>query len=903
MKRHKIKLSDLESLLMKVADELRGKMDAAEYKEYIFGMLFIKRMSDVFDEKREQLRITYKHLLDNPDGIKLLNDILEDPQTYGSTFFVPKRARWNETFIDGNGIEQPAIKDLQNNIGQMLNKALNALEDKNPGTLTGIFKDRINFNKEVKGKQIVKNENLKNIINIFNAFPPLINDNFEFTDLLGAAYEYLLKYFADQSGKKGGQYYTPNQVVRLLVQLLDPQEGMTIYDPTAGSGGMLIQSQQYVAERGGDVNNIALYGQELDPSVVAICKMNIILHNISKYNIEFGDTITEPLNLENGQIMRFDRVIANPPFSQNYTADKMLYADRFKYGMAPTTGKKADFMFVQHMIASCKPDGKVAVVMPHGVLFRGGKEKEIRTAIINDDILEAIISLPEKLFYGTGIAASILVFNKKKDADFKNKILIINADRDYAEGKNQNYLRPEDIEKITHVFHNKIEEQNYSRIVDISEIIANDYTLKIRTYVDNTPPAEPQDVRAHIMGGIPQNEINFIDQTQGKKFSFDSKAIFAPQKDGYAQFTNPDKAAIKTTIDTDSAVINAQSAINNQLSKWWAQAQNDFSELAPKDGQKKQSYVDVRQRLLDSMNAALVPLVLLDKYQIPGVFVNWWDNIKYDLKTIMQFGWEPSLITDDDLAARYFADDKNKIDQLNESIAQDEAALAAAVEDAYSLCEDDGDDSDEEADDDSTDNKKSAKNAKAKLNEQILSINNDDEKKPFVECKSLIENLEKRIKQQKADIKPLKELLELKLELKRYGTENKSKELSDKIADLAKQADALRQRTDRKSKTELGKKQKAIEELNKTLQSLDGLLKEMGGVITEQESKTLILKKHFDLIASQLNRYIDNERRALILQYENLHNKYAVSAQQIEAERNKSLNTLSDYLTKLGYKN
>lgn len=241
---------------------------------------------------------------------------------------------------------------------------------------------------------------------------PLSNEDFEFPDLLGAVYEYLIKFFADSSGKMGGEFYTPAEVVRMMVQLIEPVEGMSIYDPCAGSGGMLIQSKEYVRESGGDSRNLSLAGQELNGGTWSICKMNLLLHGIRSAKIEQGDTIRNPLHLdEKAEIRRFDRVIANPPFSQNYIKKDIVFRERFPVFM-PETGKKADLMFVQHMVASLKDDGRLAVVMPHGVLFRGGEERACRKKFIERGILEAVIGLPPSLFYGTGIPAAVLVLNK-----------------------------------------------------------------------------------------------------------------------------------------------------------------------------------------------------------------------------------------------------------------------------------------------------------------------------------------------------------------------------------------------------------------------------------------------------------------------------------------------------------
>jgi type I restriction enzyme M protein len=399
--------------------------------------------------------------------------------------------------------------------GSLLDKALGALSDANDA-LQHVL-DHIQFIKTQGNKRVVSDDACKDLVRHFSRYS-LRNEDFQFSDLLGAAYEFLINMFAESAGKKGGDFYTPRDVIRLMVRILDPKEGCSICDPTCGSGGMLIISREYIEQSGGDPTNLRLCGQVNDASAWSICKLNMLLHDIPGADIRLEDTLLLPLHRDAGELERFDRLIANPPFSQNYSRTNMEFTERFRWGWCPTTGKKADLMFAQHMLAVCKPRGMVATVMPHGVLFRGGAEKEIRKKFLEQDLIEAIISLPPNLFYGASIPACVLVLranltgqfpNPNKAADRQGRILFINADAEFHAGRAQNYLRPEHIEKIASTFERYEDVPAYARRLEVSEITepANDSNLNIRRSVDNSPSPEPHDVRAHLVGGVPTAEI------------------------------------------------------------------------------------------------------------------------------------------------------------------------------------------------------------------------------------------------------------------------------------------------------------------------------------------------------------------------------------------------------------
>ncbi len=460
-----ITLQQLKLFLWEAADIFRGYMESSDFKNYIFGILFFKRLSDSFDEARE--KVMEYNLAQGKTLIEATALACHEVE-YVKTVYIPKVARWAE------------LIDFKHHVGEALNTAAEAIEKYNPN-LEGVLTS-INYN--IKNK--LPDNMLRDLLSHFNKYR-LRNSDFEHPDILGIAFEYLIKEFADSEGKKGGEFYTPSEVVYLLVELLKPNQGMQVYDPTAGTGGMLIQMRNHLTTHNENAVNLSLYGQEINLNTWAICQMNMFLHGVQNADIRKGDTLREPKHIFEGSLMTFDRVIANPPFSLTKWGKEEC--DNDKYGRFPygTPQHSGDLAFLQHIIASTNEQGMAGVVISNGGLYRSSSEKDIRKGILKDDLLEAVIGLPAGLFYGTSTPACLLIINKKKNKERQGRVIFIDASHDFESMRSMNRLRSIDIEAVINAFQRFEDIGTFSKIINVETLIANEANLSITRYVDNSP--------------------------------------------------------------------------------------------------------------------------------------------------------------------------------------------------------------------------------------------------------------------------------------------------------------------------------------------------------------------------------------------------------------------------------
>ena len=666
-----IKKTELYSSLWASCDELRGGMDASQYKDYVLTMLFMKYVSD-----------KYKG----------------DP--YGM-IVVPQGASFDDMV---------ALKG-DKEIGDKINKVISALAEEND--LKGVI-DVADFNDEDKlgkGKEMV--DRLGKLVGIFEGLN-LADNRADGDDLLGDAYEYLMRHFATESGKSKGQFYTPSEVSRILSKVIgidsNTSQDATVYDPTCGSGSLLLKASDE-APRG-----LSIFGQEMDNATSALARMNMILHNNATAKIWKGNTIADPQWKEaNGQLKTFDFAVANPPFSnKNWTSGINPNDDefgRFSWGIPPE--KNGDYTFLLHIIKSLKSTGKGAVILPHGVLFRGNAEARIRENLIKQGYIKGIIGLPANLFYGTGIPACIIVIDKEhakqralsatgEASDTESGIFMVDASKGFAKDGNKNRLRSQDIHKIVDVFTKQLELPRYSRMVSLSEIATNDYNLNIPRYIDSSEPEDLHDLSAHLQGGIPNRDIDALER-YWQVFPSIRASLFEPVREGYCQ-------ALVKASEVKSTILN-----HDEFKTFAAQSLEPFTEWAQRSNlhaiEQGELPKQIIHRISEDLLLSYAQTPLLSKYDIYQILMDYWaESMQDDVYVLVQDGWpvgkvlrelavnkgeklketpdltigkakyKAELIPPALIVARFFAEQQAKVDNLQSLLDSASQTLESFIE-------------------------------------------------------------------------------------------------------------------------------------------------------------------------------------------------------------------------------
>lgn len=615
-----IKKSELYSSLWKSCDELRGGMDASQYKDYVLVLLFMKYVSDKYAGKANQL-------IEVPKG--------------------------------GSFKDMVALKGSKD-IGDGINKIIARLAEAND--LKGVI-DVADFNNEDKlgkGKEMV--DRLTNLISIFeNPSLDFSKNRAEGDDLLGDAYEYLMRNFATESGKSKGQFYTPAEVSRVIAKVIGIDQAknqeQTIYDPTCGSGSLLLKAAD--ESRTG----VTIYGQEMDNATAAMARMNMILHENPTAEVWKDNTLSLPhYKYPDGTLKSFDFVVANPPFSNKawsngFDPEHDLY-DRFVDGIPPK--KNGDYAFLLHVLRSMKSTGKGAIVMPHGVLFRGNSEGEIRRNLINKGYIKGIISLPANLFYGTGIPACIIVLDKENTGTRKG-IFMIDASKGFLKDGNKNRLRHQDIRKIVDVFISQLEIEKYSRFIPLSEIRENDFNLNIPRYIDSSEPEDLQDIEAHLKGGIPNHDIDSMEK-YWQVFPSLKIELFKPSdRERYSELKiEPSK--IKDTVRQNAEFLAFQQQVATLFHDWAERNIPKLKGLKIGDHPK-----EIIHFLSEDLLETFAGIHLIDKYDIFQYLMDYWNNtMQDDVDMIVNDGWvaNSELIPANLIINRYFQTEQEAFDWL-----------------------------------------------------------------------------------------------------------------------------------------------------------------------------------------------------------------------------------------------